>query len=186
MQSRPRAYPGPATGNRSRPTNGRICRQPRRYACRIFVDRHLRVSMRYFRPNAVRALAPQKLQLRCGPLHPCVRCCPDLLCRDFSSILCGSLPARPPGACVPLQLGLSAYMLWLQCMLTVPGCICCLLCMPASQCTLPDIRACACGHASRVVTCFPALSALCRPPSLRSARSTILGFSHTSTPSSIL
>ena len=49
MQSRPRAYPGPATGNRSRPTNGRICRQPRRYACRIFVDRHLRVSVRYFR-----------------------------------------------------------------------------------------------------------------------------------------
>ena len=46
---RPWAFPGPATGNRSRPTTARTFRQPRRYACHIFVDRPLRVSMRYFR-----------------------------------------------------------------------------------------------------------------------------------------
>ena len=136
-------------------------------------------------PANERDPAPQKLRIRCGPLHPCMQCCPDILCRDLSSTLCGSLPARPPGACIPLQLGLSVHMLWLQCMLAVPGCLCCLLCMPASKCIFPDIRACACGHASRVVICFQALSALCRPPSVRSAPSTILGFSHSSTSSSI-
>ena len=36
-----------------------------------------------------------------------------------------------------------------------------------------------------LVICLQALSALCRPPALPSASSTIIGFSHTSTPSSI-
>ena len=177
---------GAATGNRSRQANGRIFGH--------IVDMRATSSSPglFASPCAIsgkmlyeRDPAPPKLLLRCGPLHPCVRCCPDILCRDFSSTLCGSLPARPPGACIPLQLGLSAYMLWLQCMLTVPGCMCCLLCMPASPYARSDIWVCACGHASRVVICLQALSALCRPPALPSASSTIIGFSHTITPSSI-
>ena len=61
---RPWAFPGPAIGKRSRPPDARIFRQPRRYACNIFVDRPLRVSSRYFRQNTARAPAPQKLRLR--------------------------------------------------------------------------------------------------------------------------
>ena len=99
-----------------------------------------------------RGPAPQKLRLRCGPLHPCVQCCPDILCRDLSTMPCGSLPARPPGACIPLQLGLSAYLLWWQCMLAVPGCMCCLLCMPASQCTLSLLVTRPSGDRSLLVT----------------------------------
>ena len=49
---RPWAYPGPATRNRSRQANGRIFRQHCRYACHIFVDRPLRVSVRYFRQTS--------------------------------------------------------------------------------------------------------------------------------------
>ena len=121
-----------------------------------------------------RGPAPQKLRLRRGPLHPCVQCCPDILCRDLSTMPCGSLPARPPGACIPLQLGLSAYLLWWQCMLAVPGCMCCLLCMPASQCTVSDMWASCPMQASHNALGFGDL-----------VLSTIIGFSHTSTPSSI-
>ena len=46
---RPWAFPGPATGKRSRQANGRMFRQHCRSACHLFIDRHLRVSVRYFR-----------------------------------------------------------------------------------------------------------------------------------------
>ena len=46
---RPWAFPGPTTGKRSRQANGRMFRQHCRSACHILIDRHLRVSVRYFR-----------------------------------------------------------------------------------------------------------------------------------------
>ena len=68
--SRPWAFPGPATGKHSQPTNSRISRQLRRYACHIFVDRPLRVSTRYFRQNTalLRAKGGRRRRSRCGHL----------------------------------------------------------------------------------------------------------------------
>ena len=60
---RPWASPGPATGKRSRQANGRMSRQHCRSACHLFIDQHLRVSVRYFRQNA-RDPAPPELLLR--------------------------------------------------------------------------------------------------------------------------
>ena len=64
------AFPGQTTGQLSRPTNARIFRQPRPYACHIFVDRPLRVSTRYFRQNTalLQATGGRRRRSRCGHL----------------------------------------------------------------------------------------------------------------------
>ena len=61
---------GPGHRKTLQPTNARIFRQLRRYACHIFVDRPLRVSTRYFRQNTalLRAKGGRRRRSRCGHL----------------------------------------------------------------------------------------------------------------------
>ena len=65
---RPWAFPGPATGKRSRQANGRLFRQHCRSSCHIFIDLHLRVSVRYFRQMRDEAVP--------APFPQCWRSCP--------------------------------------------------------------------------------------------------------------
>ena len=67
-------------------------------------------------------------------------------------------------------------------LVAVPDCMSCLLYMPASPYTLSAMWACACGHASRVVICFQALPALCRPPAMPSTIGLISGQTAPPTP----
>ena len=126
-------------------------------------------------------------QLRPQPPVPVGPPSSDHLCSPALTCPAQNGPTfRHPGP--PTHLFPPLYPLELACkcvLIAVPNCMCCLLCMLPPP-PLSDIWVCACGHASRVVMCFQALPALCRPPALPSARPTPIGVTHSSTPSSIL